>query len=387
MSDTNTTTTATTPLTSDPVLPIAQTLHISAEDSFTPLAEEDEQMIDLAELLDLAIEKEASDVHLGTGSKIALRIYGEIRFIETAGVLTEKEAERLIFAMLKGQHERDKLLQNRELDFSYKHNDGTTFRGHAFFRRGRMSAVMRRIAKAVPTIDELGVPSIVHQFAQAKQGLVLVTGPTGSGKSTTLCSVLEEINETRVEHIVTIEDPIEYIFTDKKCVFSQRELYYDTHSFEAALRAAMRQDPDIVMIGELRDRETITSALNLCETGHLVFSTLHTSSAAQTISRIAQAYPLEQRDAILGRIADSLLGVVSQRLLPKIGGGRVGVYEVMTGSGAIRNAIRQWDLPMIENTIATSGDAGMITMKRAADELIRRGLIDYATVEPFLKKD
>jgi len=362
----------------------AAPVHISAaSESFTPLADADEQLVDLAELLDLAIEKEASDIHFGAQSKIALRIFGEIRFIETAGILNEKTAEKLIFSMLKGDSEKDHLFKQREIDFSYKHIDGTTFRCNAFYRRGRVSVVMRRIAKTVPTMDELGLPAAAHQFTQAKQGLVLVCGPTGSGKSTSLCSMLEEINETRVEHIVTIEDPIEYVFTDKKCVFSQRELHYDTKSFEAGLRAAMRQDPDIVMIGEMRDQETIAAALNLCETGHLVFSTLHTSSAAQTVSRLVQAFPLDQRDAILGRISDSLLGVVSQRLVPKIGGGRAAMFELMQANSAIKNAIRQWDLPQMENTIATSVDQGMVTMRRSAEDLLNRSVIDLASVQPF----
>lgn len=340
--------------------------------------------LDLKELLDLAIDSEASDIHFGAESKIAMRIFGEIRFVEAAGTLTKAEAERLIFGMLKGQAEREQLQAERELDFSYKHVDGTTFRCNAFYRRGRISVVMRRIAKSVPSMADLGLPEAVQRFTQARQGLILVCGPTGSGKSTTLCSMLEDINEKRVEHVVTIEDPIEYIFTDKQCVFSQRELHYDTHSFEAALRAAMRQDPDIVMIGELRDRETITAALNLCETGHLVLSTLHTSSAAQTISRLSQAFPLEQRPAVLGRIADSLVGVVSQRLVPKVQGGRSAVFEVMVGTPAIANAIRQGDIPQMENSISTSADVGMITMRKSAQRQIDQGIIEQSAVSHFL---
>jgi twitching motility protein PilT len=342
--------------------------------------------LDLKELLDLAIDSEASDIHFGAESRIALRIFGEIRFVDAAGTLSVAEAERLITSLLKGQTERDQLAKERELDFSYKHIDGTTFRCNAFYRRGRISIVMRRIAKSMPSMAELGLPAAVQRFTQAKQGLILVCGPTGSGKSTTLCSMLEEINEHRVEHVVTIEDPIEYIFTDKQCVFSQRELHYDTHSFEAALRAAMRQDPDIVMIGELRDRETITAALNLCETGHLVLSTLHTSSAAQTISRLSQAFPLEQRPAVLGRIADSIVGVVSQRLVPKTNGGRVGVFEIMVGTPAIRNAIRQGDIPQMENTISTSAETGMITMRKSAQRLIAQGDIEHSAAAHFMEE-
>lgn len=351
------------------------------------VADDGESEVDLNELLDLAIEKEASDVHFGAESKIALRIYGEIRFIESAGELGKAQAEKLIFGLLKGEEERNKLIQNRELDFSYKYVDGTTFRCNAFYRRGRIAIVMRRIAKSVPALDALGLPPAIHQFTQAKQGLFLVCGPTGSGKSTTLASMLEEVNETRVEHVVTIEDPIEYIFAEKKCTFSQRELHYDTLSFESALRAVMRQDPDVVMIGEMRDRETITASLNLCETGHLVFSTLHTSGSTQTISRLSQAFPLDQQGAILSRVADSLLGVLSQRLIPKIGGGRVAVFELMVVNDAIRNAIRKGDLPQINNSIATSTGLGMVSMKKSAEKLISQGIIEAESVAPFFRTE
>lgn len=361
------------------------TFHIPATptDALTPL-QTDGPRLELAEILDLAIEKEASDIHFGGDERIGLRIYGEIRFVDGAGFLAPSQAEGLIDQMLTTD-ERAVLRTRLELDFSYTHTDGTAFRCNAFFRRGKLSIAMRRIAKSVPAIEELHLPPAVRQLITAKQGLILVCGPTGSGKSTTLCAMLEEINATRVEHVVTIEDPIEYVFTNKRCIFSQRELHHDTHSFEAALRSAMRQDPDIVMIGEMRDAETITAALNLCETGHLVFSTLHTSGASQTMSRIAQAFPIEQRDAILGRIADSLLGVLSQRLVTKIGGGRVGLFELVLGTDAVKSSIRQGDLPQLENAIATSGETGMVTMKRSAIDLVESNVVDPMQVVSFIR--
>ncbi|MFH1375617.1 MAG: PilT/PilU family type 4a pilus ATPase [Patescibacteria group bacterium] len=340
---------------------------------------------DLAQLLDLAIKKKASDVHFGANSKTALRIFGEIRFVESIDRLSEEQAEQVIFGMLKGQEEIEKLQHDREFDFSHTHSDATTFRCNAFYRRGQISIVMRQIAKSVPTLDEIGLPPAVHELIKNDQGLILVCGPTGSGKSTTLCSMMEEVNETRVKHVITIEDPIEYVFTNRKCVFSQRELHYDTHSFDAALRVSLREDPDIVMVGEMRDRETITAALNLCETGHLVLSTLHTNSGPQTINRLMQAFPLDQRDAVLARVADSLLAILSQRLVPKKGGGRVAIFELMLATGAVRNAIRKGDTPQLENTIATSAESGMVDMKQSAEQLIKQGIVDQKDVEGFLK--
>ncbi len=340
---------------------------------------------DLNKLLDLAIEKKASDVHLGADSKIALRIFGEIHFVESFNLLNEAEAEQLIFGMLKGKEEVEKLQRDREFDFSHRHTDGTNFRCNAFFRHGKIALVMRQVDKILPAFDEIGLPAMARKLIQNKQGLILVCGPTGSGKSTTLRVMLEEINETRVEHIITIEDPIEFTFTNKKCIFSQRELNYDTLSFEAALRVALREDPDIVTIGEMRDRETITAALNLCETGHLVFSTLHTNSGPQTINRLMQAFSLDQRDAMLARLADSLLGILSQRLIPKKGGGRVAIFELMLATSAIRNAIRKGDTPQLENTITTSSESGMVSIHQSAEQLIEQGIVEQKDVQSFFE--
>ena len=342
---------------------------------------------DLNKLLDLAIEKKASDIHVGAESKIALRIFGEIHFIESYDLLSEAEAEQFIFKMLKGEAEIAKLQNDREFDFSYQHTDDTNFRCNAFYRHGKIALVMRQVDKTLPTFDELGLPIAVRELIQNKQGLILVCGPTGSGKSTTLRTMLEEVNETRVEHIITIEDPIEYFFTNKKCIFSQRELHYDTHSFDAALRVALREDPDVVMVGEMRDRETITAVLNLCETGHLVFSTLHTNDGPQTINRLMHAFSLDQRDAMLSRLADSLLGVLSQRLVPKRGGGQVAIFELMLATDAIRNAIRKGDTPQLENTVTTSKEFGMVNMHQSAEQMVEQGIVDRKYVQHLLEKD
>ncbi len=341
----------------------------------------DEATLDLEELLDLAIEKEASDVHFGTGSKIALRLFGEIRFVETAGKLSKSEAERLIFGLLKNKTEQDKLRKQHELDFSHQHTDGTIFRCHAFFRSGRISIVMRRMPKSVLTFDQLGLPPAVNELVQARQGLIIVCGPAGSGKSTTLAAILEAINESRAAHVVTIEDPIKYLFTDQKCVFSQRELHRDTESFQTALHTALRQDSDIILLSELSDPEVITAALSLCEKGRLVLGTLHTTSAAETVERLVQAFPVAQREPLLARLSDNLTGIINQRLLPKINGGRVGIYELLLANGVVRDAIRQGNIFQLDTIVAHSEMLGMVDLKKSAQNLVDRGVVDIATVQ------
>ena len=258
--------------------------------------------VTLDDILDLAIDQEASDVHMGAKGKIGLRINGHICFIENIPALTTEQAERIIYSMIPNDSMKETLIRTKELDFSYEHKDGTAFRVNLFYKRGNISTLMRRIATDAWSIDEIGIPHAVYELIKAKQGLILITGPTGSGKSTSMQSMLEYINLTRVEHVLTIEDPIEFIFKPKKSLISQREIGSDTLSFANALRGALRQDPDIVMIGEMRDPETIMAAMNLAETGHLVMSTLHTSSAAQTIARLASAFPPEQHMQIYSRL-------------------------------------------------------------------------------------
>ena len=342
-----------------------------------------ESFVELADLLDLAIEKGASDIHLGEDARIGMRINGRMVFVDGVGKLSRKQAEHIIFALLEPE-ERNQFLKMKELDASYEHVDGTMFRINVFFRRKRISAVLRLIPRAIRTIDELGLPQIVYKFVNAHQGLVLITGPTGSGKSTTMASMLEYMNQNQVRHIVTIEDPIEFIYEAKKCVFSQRELHTDTLSFRYALKSALRQDPDVVCLSEMRDAETITAAMTIAETGHLVFGTLHTSGAPQTVSRIVSAFPPVQQESVQHRLADSLLGVISQRLVPKIGGGRIAVFETLYNTPAVPNTIRVGDSHMLVNAIQTGQNQGMISMERSIYSLIERGLVDPRDVRGML---
>lgn len=331
----------------------------------------------LDELLDLVIDQKASDIHFAEGERIALRIDGQIQFIENIKPLSHEKAEKIIFEKLLGGDENriDNYKKTLDTDFAYAHKDGTPFRVNIFYKKGKMAVVMRRINRKAFTFDELGLPGAIDKFVRAKSGLVLVCGPTGSGKSSTLAAMIEWINKNRSEHIITIEDPIEYIFESDKSIVSQREIGHDTHSFAAALRALLREDPDVAMIGELRDPETIMTAIELCETGHLVFGTFHTGSAAQTINRLIANFPPEQQSAVSTRLADALVGILCQRLIPKIGGGRTGIFELVVANGAIRNLVRQKEMAQIQSTIQTGADSGMISMKRYADQKRDKGLI------------
>ena len=283
-----------------------------------------------------------------------------------------------LYTLLYKKKERISYFKNNmEIDFGYVHTDNTSYRGNAYMYMGKIGLALRRIPENIANLVELGIPKSIAKVLQAKQGLFLVTGPTGSGKSTTMASMLNAINEFRSEHILTIEDPIEYVFKNKKSVISQREVGRDTLSFAHAIRSAMREDADIIMIGEIRDAETMEIAMNLAETGHFVISTLHTSGSIQTISRMVQFFPSEIEAQIRTRISDSLIGVLSQRLVPRTDGtGRVAIREIMFASTAIRNLISKGDLAQIPNTIETSSDDGMITMRKYADTLRDRGIIE-----------
>lgn len=343
----------------------------------------------LDELLDLVIDQKASDIHLSEDERIALRIDGQIQFIENIAPLTREQAEVIIFQnLLRGNETRIKNYQNNlDMDFAYTHKDGTPFRVNIFFKKEKMAVVMRRINRKAFTFEELGLPDAIDKFVHSKSGLVLVCGPTGSGKTSTLAAMIEWINQNRSEHIITIEDPIEYIFESNKSIVSQREIGRDTHSFASALRALLREDPDVAMIGELRDPETIMTAIELCETGHLVFGTFHTGSAAQTINRIIANFPSEQQNAVSTRLADSLVGILCQRLIPKIGGGRTGIFELVVANGAIRNLIRQKEMAQIQSTIQTGADSGMISMKRYADQKRDKGLIREEDYRDYFTDD
>ena len=344
--------------------------------------------VGLEDILELCIDTEASDIHFAATERIALRIDGRICFVKNVPPLDDEAAERIIFQLIHNDEAKETLIRTRELDTSYEHTDGTAFRVNIFYKKNHIATVMRRIANKAYTMEDLGVPDTVHKLIKAKQGLLLITGPTGSGKSTTMQSILEFINLTRVEHILTIEDPIEFMFKSKKSIFSQREVGNDTLSFSNSLRAALREDPDIVMIGEMRDAETIMAAMNLAETGHLVISTLHTSSAAQTIGRLVNAFAPEQQVQIQNRLADALIGVVSQRLVPRCDKpGRIAIFELMIVNAAIRNIVRTGDTGQILNALQAGRGEGMIKMETYAEEVRQRGMIKEKDYKHFFRKE
>jgi len=332
--------------------------------------------VTLESILDAALIYGASDVHFAANERMALRINGEIVFIKNVPPLNRMQAERLCFGLVRGEKQKAVLIETRELDTAYEHNNGTSFRVNLYYKRDNIAAALRIIASEPRTMKELGLPLAVEKILALRQGLLLVTGPTGSGKSTSMQAMLQHINETRVEHILTIEDPIEFIFKSKKSIFSQREVGADTLNFGNSLRSAMREDPDVVMIGEMRDSETIMAAINLAETGHLVLSTLHTSGAPQTISRIINAFPGDQQHNVQNRLADALVGVLSQRLIPMADRrGRLAIFEFMIINGAIRNIIRTGDMGQLPNAIVSGRNSGMITMEHYAKVLAEEGYI------------
>ena len=331
----------------------------------------------IEQILAHAINTKASDVHISEGDFIGFRVHGELSKFEQGGKITKELAHRLALELFMGDKEKlDEFLHRHDADFAYISADGTPFRVNGFFKLARIGFVLRRIERDAKKMEDLGLPEGVKKMLTAKQGLFLITGPTGSGKSTTMVSIIDRINETRNEHIITIEDPVEFIFTDKASIFSQREVGRDTDSFVAAIRAAMREDPDIVVVGEMRDKETVEAAINLAETGHLVFSTLHTSGSVQTVNRLVQFFHPDIQNQVRVRLGDSLLGVLSQRLIPKAEGhGRVAIHEIMYVTPAIKNLIKSGDLVQINNNIELGTQDGMISMKNSAIKLAEQGIV------------
>jgi twitching motility protein PilT len=340
--------------------------------------------IAISDVIRIAQDKKATDINFGSNSRVALRVNGSIEFIEKIGVLSQEKAERLIFSIIRNERDKQKLLECQELDFSCRTDNGITYRCNAFYRRKNISISMRHIPCAPYSMEKIGIPGKIKEMITERQGLILISGPTGSGKTTTMASLVEEINNTRRDHRITLEDPIEYTFENKKCMISQRELHNDTHSFENSLRAAMRQDPDIVVVGEIRDKEKSDAVFSLCATGHLVLSTIHANSAAQVIYRIMQFYPAEQKDAVLFQLADMLLGILNQRLVPNKQGSRSAIFELVVSNIAIKNAIRQGNVAQLEDTITISEKDGMQTLEKSAKELISREIIDWETALPHL---
>jgi twitching motility protein PilT len=329
------------------------------------------------ELLERMVEANASDLHVTTGTPPAIRVRGEVERLQGFDALTGEETQQLLYRILSS--EQQKLLEiNRQLDFSYSMPGLARFRVNAYFQRESIGAAFRLIPTELKTLEELGIPESLHVLAEKPRGLVLVTGPTGSGKSTTLAAIIDEINRNRSEHILTIEDPIEFLHRHKRCIVNQREIGPDATSFADALRAALRQDPDVILVGEMRDLETISTALTAAETGHLVFGTLHTQSAPSTIDRIIDVFPAEQQEQVRIQIANSLQGVVTQALLPTADQmGRVPALEILLPDDAVRNLIRQGKVEQIYSVMQTNTGRGMQTMEQSLGDLIMRRVVDF----------
>ncbi|NLA42982.1 type IV pilus twitching motility protein PilT [Candidatus Saccharibacteria bacterium] len=327
-------------------------------------------------LLEEVVRKRASDLHIQVSLPPMLRIDGALVPVVGAEPLDEATVERLIYAILD-EDQQQVLSKDKEFDFSFAFGTMGRFRVNAFHERGNLAAALRLIPNEIKTITELGMPPVVMSFAEYPRGLVLVTGPTGSGKSTTLAAIVDKINSERSHHIITIEDPIEFTHKSKKSVVVQREIHYDTYSFSAALRSSLRQDPDVVLIGEMRDLETISAAITIAETGHLVFATLHTNSAAQSIDRMIDVFPPHQQPQVRSQLANILMGICSQRLVPAIGGGRVVAAEILVANSAVRNIIREGKSHQLDAVIQTGADQGMQTMDRTLAGLVQTGTITY----------
>ena len=331
---------------------------------------------ELRKLLDLAIKEQASDLHLSVGHPPIMRISSHLVPILKEKVFKAEDTKNLAFALMT-DFQRERFLEKKEVDFSYEFEERARFRVNIFFQKGFFSCALRLVPVKIKTVDELHLPDILHKFAKATQGFVLICGPSSQGKSTTLAALIDEINHNRNDHIITIEDPIEYIFTAEKAIIDQREVGQDTLSFGEALRSTFRQDPDVIMVGEIRDSETIATAITAAETGHLVFTTLHTNSAAQTIHRVVDSFPPEQQGQIRAQFSSSLLGVVSQRLIPRIKGGLIPACEVMVSTPAICNLIRENKVHEIPMVIETGRESGMVSLNRSLSELVKKQEISF----------
>jgi twitching motility protein PilT len=327
-------------------------------------------------LLDEVVKHKASDLHLQVGLPPMIRVDGSLAPVNGTDPLTEETLEVLLFAIID-EDQKQILLKDKEFDFSFSYGNLGRFRVNAFHERGNLAAALRLIPNEILTIEQLGLPQIVNKFADYPRGLVLVTGPTGSGKSTTLAALLHKVNVEKAAHIITIEDPIEYTHRSLKSVIAQREVHYDTYSFSAALRSALREDPDVVLLGEMRDLETIASAITIAETGHLVLATLHTNSAAQSIDRMIDVFPPHQQPQIRSQLSNILMAIVSQRLVPTIGGGRVAAAEILIANPAVRNIIREGKSHQLEAVIQTGAEFGMQSMDKTLVNLIHAGTITY----------
>lgn len=339
--------------------------------------------LELNKLLSLTLEKNASDLHLSVGEPPIIRVDGELIRLEDYQVLSQDMVSDLAGVMMN-ENQMAFFEKHMSLDISYTFKNNVRFRVNIYRQQGLICIALRLIPNHIKTLEELNLPPIMRHFTEIKQGLVLVVGPTGHGKSTALASMINEINQNRNEHILTIEDPIEFVFTPAKSVVSQREVNLDTPDFARALRAALREDINVVLVGEMRDLESVGSALTLAETGHLIFATLHTNDAAQSIDRIVDVFPAQQQPQIRAQLASVLTGIVSLRLLPKVGGGRVPAYEIMLANHAIRNVIRDNKIFEIANIIHTSFDEGMVPLDKTLANLVKQGSVELEVARNFV---
>jgi twitching motility protein PilT len=337
--------------------------------------------IDFADLLLEVIERNASDLHLTAGAPPTVRVRGHLQALEDYPVMTTEHTREIVYSILTND-QRQRLETEWQLDFAYAIPGHARFRVNAYYQRAAIGAAFRLIPFSIKTVDQLGLPPVMHELARKPRGFVLVTGPTGSGKSTSLAAMIDEINETRSEHIMTIEDPIEFLHGHKKCIVNQREIASDVQSFGAGLKGALRQDPDVILVGEMRDLETIQTALTAAETGHLVFATLHTQDTPQTIDRIVDVFPAAQQQQVRVQLAVALQGIVTQQLLPRAdGAGRVAACEVLLATPAVRNLIREGKTHQIYSSLQTGASAGMQTMDAALATLVRAGKITQQLAE------
>lgn len=340
------------------------------------------QEVELNRLLTHVLEADASDLHLIAGRPPTIRIDGRLSAIPDIPVYNQEDIEKLVAVLLNDFH-KQYLKEHLQVDFSYAFKDEARFRVNVYYQKGTLAGAFRHIPSRIRTVEELNLPSIITKFTEFRQGLVLVVGPTGHGKSTSLAALIDLINRSRDGHIITIEDPVEYLFTPDKSLISQREVFLDTRDFPTAIRATLREDVDVVMLGEMRDLESIQTTITVAETGHLVFATLHTNDAAQSIDRIVDVFPSHQQNQIRSQLANILLGVVSQRLLPRVGGGRIPAVEIMMSNNAIRNVVREGRTYEIPNIIHTSAGEGMVSLDRALADLVKKGLVKLEQAQPY----
>lgn len=329
----------------------------------------------LEKLLNAVLNEGASDLHLSEGRNPTIRVSGDLLPLNKEVILTKDDTLALLTELLT-EDEKKRFMETREMDFSYTFGDNIRLRGNAFFQKNAVSIALRLIPRAIQTLEELNLPPILSSFTERNQGFFLVVGPVGQGKSTTLASMIESINQSRTEHILTIEDPIEYLFDQKRSIIDQREVGIDTRSFTDALNKMFRQDINVAMIGEMRDRDTISTAVTAAETGHLIFSTLHTNNASQTIDRIIDSFDGPEQAQIRSQLASSLMGIFSQRLVKRISGGRVPAYELLINNKAVANLIREGRTHEVDGLIEISSDIGMMSMERSLANLVSKGEIN-----------